>query len=163
MFTPTSFDAPAMDTRNGSSSADSYRVGLMRDSINETIGLGEMPISFPETSTDLEQQLLWPDSEDLLQVIMSDVSAWPISAPTLPPSQNSYEAPEGIAAPFGAAMSSERPVEGGHQAVQYLSQLITTLVRAHVLLLVSNSQLCSTDFECDSRSGIDGHHFCLPG
>lgn len=85
-------------------------------------------------SVDLDFDLIWPDSEDLFQTIMSSDAAnqWQIPLGTLPFSAS----PSASEGPFGTPRSFDHrpasigsiPSGGNHQAVQDVSKMISNLV-----------------------------------
>ena len=101
---------------------------------------GEFALSPPQSSAShfLAPELSqWPDSEGILQFLMSDSATWPL---TLPITQFSPQDPvvpgqdgsiPGIPLPDGGTGAIGR----GYQAVQQVTMLITDLVRTDFLLL----------------------------
>jgi hypothetical protein len=127
-LTPTSFDTPAVLTHHESEGGSSTHVEQTQNDARNSIGLGNPPV--PAIGIDMDPGLLWPDSEDLFQTIMSDVNAWPIPLPLITQSQFHSTVAEVLPAPIITDYTHQRQAEGSHQAVQYLSQLITNLVRS---------------------------------
>jgi hypothetical protein len=86
-------------------------------------------------TAELDFELIWPDSEDLFQTIMSSdaVNHWQVPLGTLPFPAESYAASNSS---FGSPSSFDDrvpsigtiPSGGNHQAVQNVSKMITSLV-----------------------------------
>lgn len=105
---------------------------------SNTTSLSTPPIPPPSAgqsqSLDLDFDLIWPDSEDLFQTIMSTDSAsqWQMPLGSLPFSAS----PSTTDVPFGTPSSfDERPHSigaipsgGNHQAVQDVSKMVASLV-----------------------------------
>lgn len=80
---------------------------------------------FDTSAADLDFQLMWPDSENLFQTIMSsDVNSWPMPLGLLPFPPHSDA---GSLASFESPALSV-PTGESQQAVQDVSQMITNLV-----------------------------------
>ena len=86
-------------------------------------------------TAELDFELIWPDSEDLFQTIMSSdaVNHWQVPLGTLPFPAENYAASNSS---FGSPSSFDDrvpsigtiPSGGNHQAVQDVSKMITSLV-----------------------------------
>lgn len=85
-------------------------------------------------ATDLDFQLIWPDSEELFQSIMSSDTTAQMPLGTIPfPQSLDQFTPSSLDSPNcfndrGSAIKSI-PSGGGHQAVHGVSKMITNLVR----------------------------------
>jgi hypothetical protein len=76
-----------------------------------------------------DMQLTWPDSEDLLQTILSsDLSSWTMPLDILPFPQYSPVDMPNTQLPLSLPESHGPSIDGGSQAVRHLSQMITSLV-----------------------------------
>jgi hypothetical protein len=88
-----------------------------------------------EPLLEADMQLTWPDSEDLLQTILSsDLSSWTMPLDILPFPQYSPVAVQNTQLPLGLHESHDPSMDGGSQAVRYLSQMITTLVSHYKIM-----------------------------
>lgn len=89
-------------------------------------------------ATDLDFQLIWPDSEELFQSIMSSETTTQMPVGTLPfPQGLDQFTPTSLDSPTsfddrGSAIKAI-PNGGGHQAVHGVSKMISNLVRAAVV------------------------------
>jgi hypothetical protein len=89
-----------------------------------------------EPPLEADMQLTWPDSEDLLQTILSsDLSSWTMPLDILPfPQYSPVNAPNAQPS-LGFNDSQDPSVDGGSQAVRHLSQMITSLVSHYETML----------------------------
>lgn len=97
-------------------------------------------------NADLDFQLIWPDSEELFQSLMSVDSASQIPLGTLPLPSNFDHAPHGSDQYEHHRSATEAiPSGGGHQAVHDVSRMITNLVRGVIFL---ENQVFQTNHYC---------------
>lgn len=109
-----------------------------------------------ETPTaDLDFELIWPDSEDLFQTIMSSdaVNHWQIPLGTLPfPAENYAASNSSFGSPSSfddrVASIGTIPSGGNHQAVQNVSKMITSLVS---MPITAKSVVC---LHCQQSSSV---------
>lgn len=92
------------------------------------------------TTTDQLLQLIWPDSEDLLQSILSaELGPWPLLE-TLPSHSilmSGHQTAEQVTSPWLTPSGVEGGYHGGSHAVRNLSQIISNLVGSLLSLLPS--------------------------
>lgn len=127
-------------------------------------------------AADLDFSLVWPDSEDLFQTLMSSEGAneWqmpimPLGAFPPPPatpesSNNHFESPNF----FGDRSSSigNIPSGGSHQAVRDVTDMVTSSVRPQfvesLLVSLTKTNTLFLVFQRNCCDKIDIYHFCFP-
>jgi hypothetical protein len=121
-------------------------------------------------TAELDFELIWPDSEDLFQTIMSSdaVNHWQVPLGTLPFPAENYAASN---TSFGSPSSFDDrvpsigtiPSGGNHQAVQNVSKMITSLVSMTITAKITRLFTLSTVFQRDSCGRVHQHHVSLFG
>jgi hypothetical protein len=121
-------------------------------------------------TAELDFELIWPDSEDLFQTIMSSdaVNHWQVPLGTLPFPAENYAASNSS---FGSPSSFDDrvpsigiiPSGGNHQAVQNVSKMITSLVSMSITAEIVGLFTLSTVFQRDSCGRVHQHHVSLFG
>ncbi|EXJ75426.1 uncharacterized protein A1O5_02122 [Cladophialophora psammophila CBS 110553] len=113
----------------------------------DVLGFPPEPLAaeLPQSAGDLDFELIWPDSEDLLQTLISTDAAnqWQIPLGTLPFSAT----PSTYYAPFETPSSFDRrpgsigaiPSGGNHQAVQDVSKMVSNVSSSVTAAARSNS------------------------
>lgn len=95
----------------------------------------------PSSTEDLDFELIWPDSEDLFETLMSSdpMNPWqmPIGILPVPSTTRAHmnNGSFGVAGPFQEKGSiGSIPVGESHRAVHNVSEMITSLVSFHEVL-----------------------------
>lgn len=156
---------PALDVSNSASSLSPD--GATLTALSQTSPADPTLDSALELPLDADMQLTWPDSEGLLQTILSsDLSSWTMPLDILPFPQYSPVDGPNAQHPAGFNEPHNPSMDGGSLAVRHLSQMITSLVSHHTI--VPNRCNCGL-IRCvivsrrDSGSGVNRHHLRLPG